>query len=278
VHFLEEMKKNQFVRTYAYSDIVKDTFVIIQQLSFIVVFAYMFALIHQHQISLRTIVSIDIAGLFLGGVCFVVLWQEKHGRQFPPGDILDFARQGVIFSSILLIISPIFRTLTVTFSDDTIWAMGIIAMFLHLLFTDYNYLNANSDQHTPGVAINAAIFAVTILASRIKSPLYGGALIAFGIHCFHLSPVLRHLIKSFSLVVHVGATFLLCGVTMGCLLQVPLLAALFASCVVMICFVVPWFFIKLQGTSKFQINGPWDEAKPRNSVAAAEWANAGLLS
>lgn len=286
VNFLQELKKNSNVKAYQYSDIVKDTFVIVQQISFIVVFVYMFAQIVSDKIALSTMFAIDITILVGGAICYALLRQELQGAGAAAGaaaapdlmTMMQYGQQAILFSSVVVLLSPIFQTLTVSYTDDTIWALGITAMFMHLLLTDYAYLNAVKAKYEQGVGVNAATFGSILLASRIQSPLYGAALIGFGILCFNLSPIPRHFLKSFSVMAHVGATFLLCGVTMGCLLQVPLLAALFGFCVVAICFVVPWCFVKLQSRYKNQINGPWDEAKPQNSLAAAEWANAGLLS
>lgn len=279
VLFLQELKKNSNVKVYQYSDVVKDTFVIVQQISFIVVFVYMFALIVGDHVEITTVILVDAVTLVAGAGSFLFL-REAQGDAPPLNfdSVLKFGRSAVIFSTSLLLLSPIFQTLTITYTDDTIWALAIMAMFVHLLSSDYGYLNAVETRYVQGVGINAATFASLIMASRIRSPLFGAALVGFGVLCFNLSPIPRHYMKSYSLMAHVGATFLLCGVTMGCLLQVPLLAGLFASCVVLICFVVPWCFVKLQLRYKNQISGPWDEARPQNSLAAAEWANAGLLS
>lgn len=282
VNFLQELKKNSNVKSYQYSEIVKDTFVIVQQISFIVVFVYMFALIVSDKIALSTIFAIDIIVLVGGAICFVALRQEVHHQKnvaVPDlSTMLHYGQQALLFSSVVVLLSPIFQTLTVSYTDDTIWALGITAMFMHLLLTDYAYLNAVKAKYEQGVGVNAATFGSILLASRIQSPLYGAALIGFGILCFNLSPIPRHFLKSYSVMAHVGATMLLIGVTVGCLTQVPLLAALFGFCVIAICFALPWCFVKLQSRYKNQINGPWDEAKPQNSLAAAEWANAGLLS
>jgi phosphatidylinositol glycan class C protein len=151
-------------------------------------------------------------------------------------------------------------------------------MFVHILATDYEYLNVYHGKYEHNLSINAATFGSIVMASRIRSPMFGGALITFGILCFTLSPILRHKIKKFSVIAHVAVTFSLSGIAIGCLLNVPLLAVTFTTAVLFISFIIPWFFVKLQKHAKLQINGPWDEAKPQNSAAAAEWANSGLLS
>ncbi|CAN0546260.1 unnamed protein product, partial [Ectocarpus sp. 8 AP-2014] len=37
--------------------------------------------------------------------------------------------------------APVLRTLTVSYSDDTIYALAVTLSFLHLAFHDYSYAN-----------------------------------------------------------------------------------------------------------------------------------------
>ena len=188
-------------------------------------------------------------------------------------------RQGVVFTCVLLILAPIFKTMTASYTSDTIQALCILLLFIHNVLTDYNYINGYKTKFEQNMAGNAALFSSVLLASRIQSPAYASMLIGFGVQCFTLSPLLRHHLKRQSVEGHVALTFTLCGIAIGCLINFsPILAALFVTAVVSMVFVIPWAFVWMQRRYKFQINGPWDEAKPVNSAAAAEWANSGLLS
>lgn len=40
--------------------------------------------------------------------------------------------------------APVLRTLTVSYSDDTIYALAVTLSFLHLAFHDYSYANTAS--------------------------------------------------------------------------------------------------------------------------------------
>lgn len=42
------------------------------------------------------------------------------------------------------IMAPVLRTLTVSYSDDTIYALAVTFSFLHLAFHDYSYANTAS--------------------------------------------------------------------------------------------------------------------------------------
>lgn len=296
IRFLQEVKKNANVCTYCYSDVVIDTFVVIQQLSIVVVFANMFVAIMHNQVALGSIVVVDlVAGG--GAIAFFAVVSNQH-REGPsvgnlpkgkraddfPGqaggaDVLwDTLRQCGVITAAVLLLSPIYQTLTVSYTDDTIWALTMTSLAIHILMADYNYLNGYASAVKQGVSMNAAIFASILLASRIPSAAFASALIGFGTICFLLSPPLRHYLKVRSLIGHVGITFLMCGVALGCLTDVPLLAFTFVVGLFLTSGAVPWFFVTMQHRFKFQINGPWDEAKPQNSAAAAEWANAGLLA
>lgn len=48
---------------------------------------------------------------------------------------------GSVFS-----LSPVLRTLTNSFSDDTISACTVILLILHLFFHDYGYVNGDTNE------------------------------------------------------------------------------------------------------------------------------------
>lgn len=43
--------------------------------------------------------------------------------------------------------APVLRTLTVSYSDDTIYALAVTLSFLHLAFHDYSYANTTASGH-----------------------------------------------------------------------------------------------------------------------------------
>lgn len=274
VQFLQDMKKNANIRKYEYFGIVRDTTGVIQQLAFVAIFIVIFALLRGGTIDSITIIGIDVVMLCMWLMCHLVLDESFTMERFG-----SYLHRALLVGMILCLFSPVFRTLTVSYTDDTIWAMCITLLFPHLLFTDYNYLNGHTTKYEQTLAINAAIVASILLASRIEDPIGATALIALAIIVFALSPMMRHFIKMKSLEGYVALSWTLCGLATGCLLlTIPLLAGLFVCGVFVISFAMPGIFVRLQDRYKFQISGPWDEAKPVNSNAAAEWANAGLLT
>jgi hypothetical protein len=126
------------------------------------------------------------------------------------------------------------------------------------------------------VSMNAAIVMTVLLASRLDDPRFTAVLLLFGVECFSLSPVIRRSLRNFSEEVHSGVSLLLCGIAFGCLMVTRSSAAAgFVAAVVGLTVILPVCFVRAQdGKFKAQIRGPWDEAVPKNSAAAKEWANA----
>lgn len=297
--FLEELSQNKDIKDYQYANVVINTLAITQEMSIVVLFCHAFMSVLTNSIGKYSLVCIDVLSVLLALVCYVFYQcHEDASAQAeerpaspstrgpppprPPSRWLfhawSFGRQVVSLVTMLTLLSPILSTLTVSYSNDTIVTLSILTMSLHVLLTDYSYLNAYTQRFDPSLSVNMAICCVTLMASRIASPLASGALICFGILCFSLSPIVRHLIKHYSFTAHVAITFGLVGLAIGCLTQIPILAVLYTVAVLMISFGIPWLFVRLHSSVKTQINGPWDEAKPTNSAAAAEWANSGFLA
>ena len=284
VQFLQEMRKNENLKDYRYGDIVRDTFAVVQQISFVAIFVVVFAAVHSERMSILALALLDAACVIGAIVVFAAIYNLQPQQQAGGSDrwnvsYVSYARQAIILSLTLMLLSPVLRTMTQSYSTDTIWALCLLLLFIHIVFTDFSFLNGYSTKYHHGIAVNAATFCTVLLASRISSSLYASVLIGFGVICFSLSPIFRHRLKCVSMEAHMALTFTTCGIAIGSLLNTtPLLAIVFLVAVTSISFVIPWGFVRMQSTFKFQINGPWDEAKPRNSAAAAEWANAGLLA
>ncbi|KAG5490043.1 hypothetical protein JKF63_00162 [Porcisia hertigi] len=297
--FLEQLSQNKDIKSYKYASVVINTLPITQEISIVVLFCNAFMCVFTNSIGKYSLVCIDVLSVLAALVCYV--FYQCHQDDFkatakrsaspstrglppsrPPSRWLfhawNFARQVVSLVTMLTVLSPILSTLTVTYSDDTIMTLSILTMSLHVLLSDYSYLNAYTRRFDPNLSVNMAICCVVLMASRISSPLASGALICFGIMCFSLSPIVRHLIKHYSATSHITITFALVVVAIVCLIQIPILAFLYTVTVLMISFGIPWLFVRLHSSVKNQINGPWDEAKPTNSAAAAEWANSGFLA
>jgi phosphatidylinositol glycan class C protein len=274
--FMQHLRTNENLHTAEFRQILRATFAILQQINLAVLFTVIYAASLQGVISPFTLVIIDVVLMFVALVGYVAITNGS----FSFSTLFEPAKKTFTVTGVLLLLSPVFHTLTRSFTDDTIWALSILLGFIHVVCADYDYLNAQSADYTHNLSMNAAIVAVTLLASRVANPVAAAAVIGVGILVFTLSPIMRHHIRLASVEAHESSSLILCGIAIGCLVQMhPIVAGVFVLVVLVLTVAMPLFFVRVQsGRYKIQIQGPWDEAKPRNSAAAAEWANAGLLS
>ena len=87
----------------------------------------------------------------------------------PSGERLKFL---CILSCALFVASPILETSTVNFSDNTAIALSVLAIFIHALFHDYSYVlgsEGTSDCNRSALALNSGLFCAVICSSRLST-------------------------------------------------------------------------------------------------------------
>lgn len=117
---------------------------------------------------------------------------------------------GILLAVILRAISGLLRSLTASYSTDTVYALAITGMTVHLLACDYKFANGfengdNGDTHTltrthhprpkflgGTISLNAAFFATVLLISRIKSNATSYAFVSSVVTLFAFYPTSRH--------------------------------------------------------------------------------------
>lgn len=192
------------------------------------------------------------------------------------------------FVSGLYVLAPVFQTLTSSISSDSIWALTVCLLMVHLFFHDYidssiqpppaartsassrgsksNDLSGKLAVKKPAtlsgnVSLNASIVASVLIASRLPSGLLVFALMLFSSEFFLLFPLVTRCMKQYSVKLHLWFSCMLIVVTMGLIFPLNRLAlVLFVAVVIFIMLVCPYWLIRIQ-EYKFEINGPWDEAK-----------------
>lgn len=274
--FLNELRRNSNVTQYKCSDVVMDSIAIAQNISIVIQFILMVSHVLSDNIRAPTLLCLDCS-IFLLALLMFACYSSEGKKSW---EILrQTTRQVVSIGPMLLLMSPLLSNLTVSYSNDTIMAMSIIMMTVHVLVTDYRYLNGYTISCEQSFAMNSAMFGVVLMVSRIPRGFDGVALLTFGAICFSLSPMARHSMRRASFTFHATFSALLCGIIIVQLLFLPFIFLLvYVLMLVLLCLCIPWCFVRFHESWKVQINGPWDEAKPTNSAAAAEWANSGLLS
>ncbi|KAG4410986.1 hypothetical protein IFR04_015883 [Cadophora malorum] len=197
---------------------------------------------------------------------------------------LSTAKSALLIYFTLLGLSPILKSLTMSTSEDSIWAMSFLLFTINIFFFDYSTPAESSTgsgvKNIPAsLSTNAALMASTVLASRLEGTGEVFSLTLFSIEVFGLFPVFRRYAKQRSWRGHMALTTLLVvgagggvglilgrggdgeGVwdfpwksgLMGVFIGVLVTGLAMGGC--------SWWLIGLQ-KYKNEIHGPWDPARP----------------
>lgn len=102
------------------------------------------------------------------------------------------------------IFAAVLKTLTASYSSDTVHALAMASLFLHFLACDYSYANGFSDKKGPidatkrptfqggTLSLTAAFFATILLASRLESNAAVYMFVCSSVVLFALYPAARH--------------------------------------------------------------------------------------
>ena len=96
-----------------------------------------------------------------------------HRDKYSFHDLLSDAKTAVFLKGILLFLTPVLKSLTVTYHDNTIMMLVIVFIIIHLMLYDYQSVKkpVNFENITKGVgsptSLNAIFFAAILLSSRL---------------------------------------------------------------------------------------------------------------
>ena len=131
--------------------------------------------------------------------------------------LLVRASDAIILAAILRFLASVLRTLTASYSSDTVNALAIGGMVVHLLTCDYSYALGIATKGDSGgddelglsrrqvgrptflggtVSLNAALFSTTLLASRLPTNVMSYAFISSAVMLFAFYPAARHAIAA----------------------------------------------------------------------------------
>jgi phosphatidylinositol glycan class C protein len=187
------------------------------------------------------------------------------GRSNGPTGILAeldvLVRTAVGLAVTLAALSPVLRSLTNSYSDDTVATLVAACCLVHLFAHDYS--DAPNSSGAGIVSLNAGVFAAVLLASRLSSEHFVYELFVAAVLTFAGAPFLRKSLQRS----HLGRRVLLgatppMAVAAWWLLSErvdAMLARVYAVAVVFVVFVCPLAFVHAQ-RYKTVIHGPWDIA------------------
>ncbi|KAK6931890.1 Phosphatidylinositol N-acetylglucosaminyltransferase subunit C [Dillenia turbinata] len=260
--FLEEMVMNANVVKRNMLKVMLDTVSISQYLCTVALVVLIWTYTLKSAISEISLLLLD-ASLLVLGFLVLILTADMLSLNLLFHYFLNIS----FFTTGLYILSPIYHTLTRSISSDSIWALTVSLLILHLFLHDYSGSTVKppgalkNPNLTSNISLNASIVASVLIASRLPSRLHVFAIILFSLQIFLFAPLVTYCIKKFSFGLHLCFSFGLIAVTLGFVYHLHrLLFVLLLGLLVSINLVCPYWLIRLQ-KYKFEINGPWDEAK-----------------
>lgn len=260
--FLEDMIMNANVVKRDLAKVMLDTVSISQYLCVVALVVLVWTYTLRSIFSERSLMLLDLA-LLGGGFTVVLLTAEMLSFDL----LLNYILKTSFFITSLYILSPIYHTLTRSISSDSIWALTASLVILHLFLHNYSGSTVKApgalefSTFTTNISLNASIVASLLIASRLPSRLHVFAIVLFSLQVFLFAPFVSYCIKKCSFRLHLCFSLGLMSVTLFFVYQLhQLLFILLLSILVFVNLVCPYWLIRIQ-EYKFEINGPWDEAK-----------------
>ncbi|KAK9267902.1 hypothetical protein L1049_010339 [Liquidambar formosana] len=259
--FLEDMVMNTNVVKRDMVKVMQDSVPISQYLCIVALVVLVWSYTLRTTLNENSLLIIDV-GLLGSGFLVLLLTEEMLSL-----NLLHYFLNISFFTSGLYVLSPIYQTLTRSISSDSIWAVTVSLLVLHLFLHDYS----GSTISAPGalknptltscISLNASVVASVFIASRLPSRVHIFAILLFSLQVFLFAPLVTYCIKKYSFRLHLWFSFGLMVVTLAfvCMLH-KLIFVVLLGLLVFVTVVCPYWLIRIQ-EYKFEINGPWDEAK-----------------
>ncbi|RLN67829.1 hypothetical protein BBP00_00001369 [Phytophthora kernoviae] len=243
--FLEQMRTNANVRDHDYGGMVRSAAAIIQQICAVLIFFSVFEFVRQDEVSAVVLGGIDV---FLAVAGYLVL-RVHLGL---PLHTLDTLSSCLLFCATLSLLSPVLRTLTKSYADDTIWALASFLGLLHIITHDYNYVNSGIGRFSGTISLNAAIFTAVLLGSRLQSNEHVFAFVLLAIEIFAMFPIFQREVKRHSERLHLLTTAALFALSSMLTWQLSgLLCVVSGMLILFLAFVCPLWFMHVQETKKY---------------------------
>ncbi|CAH2350335.1 phosphatidylinositol N-acetylglucosaminyltransferase Gpi2p subunit [[Candida] railenensis] len=275
--FLSQLKRNTTVVKYSYLKLLDDFSLIAQHLSnlFLVILVFI-GIYYQNWNPVTPIVYSSILTIF-----GFMVWDanrkddQQHHVQREVEEISSSTttyslktqrskiKSSIILLFILLILSPVLKSLTKSTASDSIWAISFCLCIANTLFHEYA-MASDLANCRPIISTNISFSSAIVLASRLSTNISVFCFVLFAIQANILLPVFDvHLRQFYPKAYHRSlfvATSIVVSIMVAFILNIKILL-IWVMGQVGIVFVLPSYFLFLQ-KYKNELQGPWDPAKP----------------
>nr|GMD78833.1 putative phosphatidylinositol N-acetylglucosaminyltransferase subunit C [Ipomoea batatas] len=259
--FLEDMIMNASVVKRDVLKVILDSVSISQYICTVCLVVLVWTYTLKSSLNENSLLVLNVSLLGLG---FFTLLLTADMLSF---NLLSYVLKISFFITGLYMLSPIYHTLTLSISSDSIWALTVSLLIIHLFLHNYSgsIVKAPGTLENPtltsNISLNASIVASLLIASRLPSRLHVFAIVLFSLQVFLFAPLVTYCVKKYSFRLHLCFSFGLMVLTLVLIYQLHiLLFLLLLAVLIFVDLVCPYWLIQLQ-EYKFEINGPWDEAK-----------------
>ncbi|GLT42090.1 hypothetical protein SLA2020_161100 [Shorea laevis] len=260
--FLAGMVMNASVVKRDIVKVMQDSISISQYLCIVALVVLVWTYTLRSSLSENALLILDIT-LLVSGFLILILTEKKVSLSL----LLHYFLNISFFTTGLYVLAPIYQTLTRSISSDSIWAVTFSLLLLHLFLHDYSgsTITAPGALKNPNltscISLNASVVASVFIASRLPSRVHVFAIMLFSLQVFLFAPLITYCIKKYSFRLHLVFSVGLMGVTLALVYALhPLVFVLLLGMFIFVTAVCPYWLIRIQAY-KFEINGPWDEAK-----------------
>lgn len=260
--FLEEMVMNANVVKRDMMKVMQDSISISQYLSIVALVGVVWTYTLDSTLDESSLLLIDV-GLLVSGFLVLILTEEMLSLNLLFHYFLNIA----FFMTGLYVLAPIYKTLTRSISSNSIYSVTVSLLIIHLFLHDYSQsaVRAPGTWKNPSltscISLNASIVASVFIASRLPSWRSVFAIMLFSLLVFLFAPLVTYCIRKYSFRLHILFSFMLMVVSLGFVYRLhKLLFVMFLVLLIFVTIVCPYWLIRIQ-EYKFEINGPWDEAK-----------------
>ena len=260
-----QLQRNVNVPVYTFGELVKASGGIVQQLTIIVGFIAVFVLVLESRVSVNFLVLVANGSTVLAYGTWVIYVRNEIKSNGPESkDRVNYLRKGgretilhgLIFTLLLMLFSPILKTLTEDTSSDTIWAISALLFLLCWIARDYSRTDlpngALLKHYTSPFSLNCAMLASITLASRLPSVTHVFGFLSLAVNLFAFFPILSRMIRKFS--GDLGDAILSISIVISTFAiwwsVFPPVALIFAFAVLFIYLICPIWLIRLQKYKK----------------------------
>jgi len=274
---------------YEFWETVSFTTGVSQHLSCIALFVLAWHALRWERLNVANVIAIDVVLLVVGYMARNSLIEALRSSDDPksprneifrPKSLLQDVVSSCYVFATLWILSPVLKTLTSSWSEDTIYALAFLLLLTHAFLHDYGYVirgKGSSDktfdamndlarywsQVDNTLALNAAMFAAIILASRLETVTHVFAIEFLAITGFMLLPTAQKCLYEWdSRFYIIKMTPAIVACTAGILWGYGgwILPSLYLLLIFFVSFFCPFLFIRCHSL-RMELRGPWDIAE-----------------